>query len=267
MASHPIEINGKKIMYFIYGNGKPVVLIHGFGEDHSIWHNQVAYFKNQYRLIIPDLPGSGSSELSNDLSIEGMADIVKNIVDAQVKSPGEKIVLVGHSMGGYIALAYAEKYPEDLAGLGLFHSTSYADTKEKIITRKKGIEFIETHGAFAFLKTTLPNLFSAATKEHQPELVEALIEKSSLFSASALVAYYEAMIDRPDRREILKHSKIPIMLIMSENDQAVPIADSLEQSSLPENSYITVLKDSGHMGMLEEPIETNQALARFLEAC
>ena len=267
MASHPIEIKGKKIMYYVYGNGKPVVLIHGFGEDHSIWHNQVAFFKNQYQLIIPDLPGSGASELFNDMSIEEMADIVKLIVDESVHSPGEKIVLVGHSMGGYIALAYAEKYSEDLAGLGLFHSTSYADTKEKIITRKKGIEFIETHGAFAFLKTTLPNLFSTVTKEHQPELIEALIEKSSHFSASALVAYYEAMIKRPDRRDILKNSKIPVMLIMSENDQAVPIADSLEQSSLPEKSYITILKDSGHMGMVEEPIETNQALKRFLEAC
>src|SRR5690606_23251687 len=146
-------------------------------EDHTIWHNQIAYFKNQYQLIIPDLPGSGLSELCNNMSIEGMADVVKTIVDESVKSCGEKIVLVGHSMGGYIALAYAEKYPEDLCGLGLFHSTSYADSKEKIITRKKGIEFIETHGAFAFLKATLPNLFSAVTKEQQPELVESLIEK------------------------------------------------------------------------------------------
>ena len=264
MASNQIEIKGKKMMYYMYGTGKPVVLIHGFGEDHSIWHNQI---KNQYQLIIPDLPGSGASELYNNISIEGMADIIKTIVVESIQSPGEKIVLVGHSMGGYIALAYAEKYPEDLAGLGLFHSTSYADSKEKIINRKKGIEFIETHGAFAFLKTTLPNLFSAITKEQQPELVESLIEKSSHFSASALVTYYEAMIDRPDRRDILKQSKIPVMLIMSENDQAIPIADSLEQSSLPEKSYITILKNSGHMGMVEEPMESNQAISRFLEAC
>ena len=267
MASNQIEIKGKKMMYYMYGTGKPVVLIHGFGEDHSIWHNQIAYFKNQYQLIIPDLPGSGASELYNNISIEGMAEIIKTIVDESIQSPGEKIVLVGHSMGGYIALAYAEKYPEDLAGLGLFHSTSYADSKEKIINRKKGIEFIETHGAHAFLKTTLPNLFSQETKEQQPELVEAFIEKSSHFSASALVTYYEAMIDRPDRRDILKQSKMPVMLIMSENDQAIPIADSLEQSSLPEKSYITILKNSGHMGMVEEPMESNQAISRFLEAC
>ena len=98
-------------------------------------------------------------------------------------------------------------------------------------------------------------------------MVEAFIEKSSHFSASALVTYYEAMIDRPDRRDILKQSKIPVMLIMSENDQAIPIADSLEQSSLPEKSYITILKNSGHMGMVEEPMESNQAISRFLEAC
>ncbi len=267
MASHQMEIKGKKIIYYVYGTGKPVVLIHGFGEDHSIWQNQVAYFKNQYQFIIPDLPGTGASEFCNDMSVEGMADIVKVMVDQKVQSPAEKIVLVGHSMGGYIALAYAEKYADSLAGLGLFHSTSYADSKEKIIIRKKGIEFIETHGASAFLKTTLPNLFSTVTKEQQPELVEQLIEKSGNFTASALVTYYESMIERPDRRGILKNSKIPIILIMSENDQAIPIADILEQSSLPENSYITILKNSGHMGMVEEPIESNLALARFLEAC
>lgn len=267
MASHQIEIQGRKIIYCVYGTGKTLVLLHGFGEDHSIWHNQVAYFKNQYKIITPDLPGTSSSELSHDMSIEGMADIVKTIVDSELKSPDEKIILVGHSMGGYIAMAYAEKYADDLAGLGLFHSTSYADSKEKIITRKKGIEFIETHGAAAFLKTTLPNLFFSATKEHQPELLESLIEKSGHFSTSSLVAYYEAMINRPDRRDVLKKVKIPVMFVMSENDQAIPIADSLEQSSFPENSYITILKNSGHMGMVEEPMESNQALTRFLDAC
>ncbi|MBA2498797.1 MAG: alpha/beta hydrolase [Chitinophagaceae bacterium] len=267
MASHQIEIKGKKIIYYLYGSGKPVVFIHGFGEDHSIWQNQIAHFKNQYQLIIPDLPGSGTSELVNDMSIEGMADIVKNIADDAIQTPNEKIIIIGHSMGGYIALAFAEKYPDAPSGLGLFHSTSYADSKEKIITRKKGIEFIETHGASSFLRTTLPNLFSLTTKESQPELIEQLIENSGNFSASTLVTYYESMINRPDRRNILENIKLPVLSIFSENDQAVPLSDSLEQSILPGKSYITILKNSGHMGMLEDPIESNIALARFLNDC
>src|SRR5690606_4701010 len=245
---------------------KPVILVHGFGEDHSVWQNQVAYFKNKYQLIIPDLPGSGASEMTDNMSIDVMALIIKKITDSIVKE-NEKVILVGHSMGGYISLAYAEKNSERLLGLGLFHSSSYADSKEKIITRKKGIEFIETHGAFPFLKNTLPNLFSNHTKEQQPELVQQLIEKSGNFTASALVTYYESMIDRPDRRSILETSTIPVLFIISENDQAIPISDSLEQTSLPGKSYITILKNSGHMGMLEEPLESNLALARFLEEC
>ena len=267
MATNQIEIKGKKIVYYLYGSGKPIVLVHGFGEDHSVWHNQVAYFKNQFQLIIPDLPGSGSSQMTDDMSIDGMAVIIKKIIEAEVQEEHEKIILIGHSMGGYIALAFAEKYPETLCGLGLFHSTSYADSKEKIINRKKGIEFIETHGAFSFLKNTLPGLFSDHTKEQQPELVDQLIEKSGNFSASALVTYYESMIDRPDRRTILEKATIPVLFMISENDQAIPISDSLEQTSLPGKSYITILKNSGHMGMLEEPLESNLALARFLEEC
>ena len=266
MATNQIKFKGKKIVYYVYGTGKPVILIHGFGEDHSVWHNQVAYFKNKYQLVIPDLPGSGASEMTDDMSIDGMALIIKKIIEAVTKED-DKIILIGHSMGGYISLAYAEKYSEKLLGLGLFHSSSYADSKEKIITRKKGIEFIETHGAFSFLKNTLPNLFSNHTKEQQPELVQQLIEKSGNFSASALVTYYESMIDRPDRRSILETSTIPVLFIISENDQAIPVSDSLEQTSLPGKSYITILKNSGHMGMLEEPLESNLALARFLEEC
>jgi pimeloyl-ACP methyl ester carboxylesterase len=120
-----ILYRGKRIFYQLIGNGAPVVLIHGFGEDGEIWKNQIGLLKHKFNLIIPDLPGSGKSQIIDDMSVEGMAEIIKSIIDTEspdILHPGGfRGALVGHSMGGYIALAFAEKYPACLTGFGLFH--------------------------------------------------------------------------------------------------------------------------------------------------
>lgn len=262
MISKTISINNKNIAYKIYGEGKPVLLLHGFGEDSSVWHNQIAFLENDYRLIVPDLPGSGASPLTDDVSMEGIADTVKQIVE---KEEIEKFILIGHSMGGYATLAFAEKFSQMLTGFGLFHSSAYADSQEKIETRKKGIEFIKEHGALAFLKTAIPNLFSDTTKEQNPGIVDAFIKSLPDFSNEALIAYYEAMIARPDRTAILSATTLPILFIMGAHDKAVPYEDALKQSALPSVSYINILYNSGHMGMLEETEKANQALKTFLD--
>lgn len=256
-----ISIDQAIIHYTVTGNGKPVVLIHGFGENSDVWKNQVAFLKDSYQLIIPELPGSGQSSLVDDMSMEGMAAVIKQILDKEHTS---NCTMIGHSMGGYITLAFAEKDPELLNGFGLFHSTAYADSEEKKATRKKGIAFIKEHGAFEFLKTTTPNLFSALTKEERPELIDQQIAGLSNFLPPSLVSYYQAMMQRPDRTNILKTSAVPVLFIMGEDDNAVPIKDVLEQCHLPGKSYIHVLNSSGHMGMLEETDKSNKALAHFL---
>ncbi|OYW17353.1 MAG: alpha/beta hydrolase [Sphingobacteriales bacterium 12-47-4] len=247
--------------YQVAGTGKTVVLIHGFGEHSDIWDQLIIELKDSFHLIIPELPGTGKTQLIQDMSMEGMAETIKAILD-QEEIP--QAILVGHSMGGYITMAFAEKYPALLKAYCLFHSSAYADTEEKKATRRKGIQFIRDHGAFEFLKTATPNLFSPKTRDERPELIDRQIRGLSNFSADSLVSYYEAMIQRPDRREILKISKVPVLFLAGENDNAIPLADVLEQCHLPEISYIDVLNQSGHMGMLEEPDECTEALKNFL---
>jgi pimeloyl-ACP methyl ester carboxylesterase len=267
MAEKYISINNHSIFYRVEGNGKPVVFIHGFGEDGSVWDKQLDHLKNRFQFIIPDLPGSGRSEMIDDMSIEGMAEVIKKILDAESKaaSPeGFKGPLIGHSMGGYIVLAFAEKYPRLLNGFGLFHSTSYADTEEKKVNRRKGNEFIKQHGGFEFLKTAVPNLFSPNSKDEMPELIDEFITSLSNFRGDALVSYYEAMIQRPDRTAILKNATIPVLFIAGKFDNAVPLKDCLEQCHLPEKSYFHVLERSGHMGMMEETEKSNESLEKYL---
>jgi len=275
-----IKIGNKKIFYNHTGSGRIVVLIHGFGEDGSVWDHQVKFLKNNFRLIIPDLPGSGKSEMVDDMSMEGMADVIKQILDTELSkdSPSkaqvllhdmieqndEGIGIIGHSMGGYITLAFAERYPGYLNGFGLFHSSAYPDNDEKKEIRRKGIEFINQHGAFEFLKTSIPNLFSLLTREQKPQLVKDHVDSASNFSEAALLSYYKSMMQRPNRITILEKASIPVLFIMGEYDTAVPLSDSLKLCSLPEKVYIHLLQYSGHMGMYEEVGKTNQILGEYL---
>lgn len=252
----------KTLFYREEGSGLPVVLLHGFAEDGAIWNNQAEQLKVSYRVLIPDLPGSGlSSSLSSDTSMEKMADDILLLLDREAV---QNCVLIGHSMGGYIALAFAEKYPERLKGLGLFHSTAYADSEEKKAARQKSIEFIRKFGSAAFIRQSAPNLFSTDTRNDHQELITWMIDRYSGFSPDSLVYYYEAMIRRPDRTAVLKRLEKPVLFVIGNQDQAVPPQQALEQSHLPALSHIHILKQSGHAGMLEEPAQSNSILQSFL---
>ena len=257
-----VQSSGKEIFYRVHGEGKAIVLVHGFGETGDIWNGQIATLQKCGKLIIPDLPGSGRSEMVNDMSIEGMADVVLQITKAEVQD--EKAIIIGHSMGGYITLAMAERNPGAFRALGLFHSTAYADSEEKIATRRKGIEFIRQHGAYEFLKTSIPNLFAPDSREKYASAIEELIREGNNFSPAALVSYYDAMIRRPDRSRVLETMKVPILFVLGKHDAAVPLQDTLALCALPDLSYIHVLHQSGHMGMLEEADRTNRILFDFI---
>lgn len=267
-----IMFNNSRLSYSIFGSGSTIVLLHGFGEGSTVWKNQLEALKD-FRVIVPDLPGSGLSEMIDDMSMEGMADALKFMLEQECPGhqnggdllmPRTGIILIGHSMGGYITLAFAEKFPGLLNGFGLFHSTAYADSEEKIQTRRKGMDFINKNGAFEFLKTAIPNLYSPFTRENYPSLIEEQIQASHNFSNAALVNYYESMIRRPNRVEILKNSRVPVLFILGKSDTAVPLKDGLEQCYLPSLSYIDVLERSGHMGMIEEKEKANNILLKYL---
>lgn len=274
-----IYFEGKKIFYTVSGNGKPVMLIHGFGETGEVWKNQIEILKDHFQLIVPDLPGSGKSEMIDDMSMEGMAEVIKVIFDKEENfqqsessqaSPGggdlkgAGAAVIGHSMGGYITLAFAKKYSNYLSAFGLFHSSAYADSEEKKAIRSKGIEFIKEYGAFEFLKAATPNLFSPLSNEQNPGLINEFILSMNNFSDAALVSYYKAMMQRPDNTELLKTTALPVLFVIGEFDNTIPLPDGLRLSLLPEKSYIHVLHQSGHLGMLEEEEKSNQLLYKFL---
>lgn len=260
-----IQYKKSKLVYHQYGKGVPVILLHGFGETNAVWKNQVKVLSKICNLIVLDLPGSGKSPLmelqSRKLTIVNLADAVYAIIK---KENFDKCIMLGHSMGGYITLAFAEKYPGRLKAFGLVHSTAFADSKEKKQIRLKGIDVIEKYGSYAFLKTTQPGLFSAGFKKKHPEIVNDLIEEGRSSAKKSLQQYYYAMMNRPARTSVLKDNKLPVLFVMGTEDNAAPLNDVLQQVHLPVKTYIHILKNTGHMGMLEKPLQLNRILKDFI---
>jgi pimeloyl-ACP methyl ester carboxylesterase len=289
MTSGPSDSRGPSdspiLFYREEGRGLPVVLLHGFAEDGAIWNNQAVYLTAYCRVIIPNLPasgifvasglspgshlspesrlspGSGLSPAAEAVSMEELAEKVLELLD---HLGIEKCILIGHSMGGYIALAFAQANPERLIALGLFHSTAYADDEEKIATRRKSIAFIRNNGAAPFIRQSTANLFSSYTREHDPGLISGMIDRYSSFSPDALISYYEAMIIRPDRTAVLRQFDGPVLFIAGALDTLIPIGHSLEQCHLPAISHFHILENAGHSGMLEAPERSNAIIHSFL---
>jgi pimeloyl-ACP methyl ester carboxylesterase len=262
MQEHMVIEKDVSLYYTSEGEGEPLMLVHGFGEDGYIWNKVTGNLKKQFRLIIPDLPGSGQSFCTpENITIESLADNILLILE---KEGIDSLTMIGHSMGGYVTLAFAEKYPDKLNKFGLFHSTAYADSDDKKKARQKNIDFIKKHGSAKFLEQAIPGLFSEQTKTNNPSIIDDLISRYSNFSPSALVAYTEAMMNRPDRIEVLKNFKKPVLFILGEYDTAVPLEQGLKQCSIPEFSYIYICTHSGHQAMLEEPEFSQNAMVDFL---
>ncbi len=266
MTEKTITCQSAKLFYRTIGKGSPVVLLHGFGEDGDIWTNQVGYLKDHYQLIVPDLPGSGRSDLIDDMSIEGMAGAVKEIILHELPASAEQVRVIGHSMGGYITLALAEQFPEFIHAIGLVHSSAYADDDAKKASRLKSIEFIKANGAYEFLKTAIPGLFGPVWTPGHEDAIEALIQKGKQLTPAALIKYYQAMIARPERTAVLSNFSGPVLFIMGEHDKAVPFEQSIRQTPLINLAYIYILRNSAHMGMWEESEKVNEALLYFLNA-
>ena len=253
-----------KINYRKTGSGDSIMLIHGFAEDGSIWNEQVAHLAKLYTLILPDLPGSGISRTlkpSPNNTIDDFAQLILAIADEEKL---DRFTLMGHSMGGYVTLAFAELFPSRLNGFGLIHSTAFADSEEKKINRTRSIEFILKFGSLLFFETMIPGLYSDKYVHENAENVQKHIHQANAFDAETLAAYYEMIKVRPDRRSVLTEFKKPILFIAGTEDKAVLLKDSLEQCYLPADHHVTLLNGVGHMGMMEAPEKVNAAIENFM---
>ncbi|SFF35698.1 alpha/beta fold hydrolase [Thermoflexibacter ruber] len=254
------------LSYLEKGQGNPVVLIHGFCEDKSLWVKFVSPLSASNRLVCVDLPNFGESPTMQEISIEQMADsVIDTIKHLQI----EKCVVIGHSLGGYVALAMAELYPEQLAGLGLFHSTAFEDTPERKENRNKAIASIKENGVEPFVRTLIPSLFSPVQKQKEniKKNIDILINNAKQIPPANIITTLQAMRDRKDRIDILKNINLPVLFIVGKDDVPVPLEASMAQCYLPKNSLVSIMAEVGHMGMIEAEKNCQIVVKNFLEYC
>lgn len=259
-----INWKGDDYHYQVTGKGPAILLVHGFAEDSRVWDQQVPHLSADFQVITVDIPGSHANSADSPPQAASMEEFAEGLQAILDQEKIDQAILIGHSMGGYISLAFAAQFPDRLRAFGLFHSTALSDSEERKTIRRRGIEFIQNNGAERFLEQSIPNLFSEDYKKANPATVQACIRRyAPHLPPAALIRYYEAMIARPDRTTVLQTFPRPILFVLGRHDGTIPPDQLLPQTHLPAISVVEILEKSGHMGMLEETERTNALLHRF----
>lgn len=238
---------------------KTIVFLHGFCENSSLFLNQITQLKESFNILCIDLPGFGQSNVIKNVTIPQMADEVKMVID-YLKI--ENCYLFGHSMGGYVSLAFAKKYENMLAGLGLIHTTAAKDSFERLAKRKQLIGFIQKNSPSFFYKTFFPDLF--LDKEKNKTKIQNLIENAEKSNPNGVIEAIKAMMMREETYAVLQKLNIPVFFGIGKHDTIITDNDMFEQAALCKTAAICYLQNSNHMGMLEEPEKLNQAIFNFV---
>lgn len=243
------------------GSGPSLVLIHGFCESKEMWKTFSDELSTNYTVYCPDLPGFGESSLNgNHISLEETAVLIQEWMEKnKINDP----VIIGHSLGGYVTLALTELMGSKLKGIGLFHSSAFADNEEKKKTRNKTIDFIKKFGVDKFIDSFVPPLFSDQHLIEQKEKIKELIALGKKSSKKGILAYLVAMRDRKDRFEVWKTYQGPKLMIAGKLDGSVKIEVSRQHQSFA--SLYHELSGTGHMGMFEEREKTLKIVKDFLK--
>jgi 3-oxoadipate enol-lactonase len=247
----------------VRGNGTPLVLLHGFPLDHTMWEAQIEAFATRCRLIALDQRGFGRSSLGKQpLTIERMADDLAALLDAlQVREPA---IICGLSMGGYVSLVFHRKYAPRVRALILCDTRPGADTPAGFADRQALIERVRTTGSVAVVDALLPKLLAPATFDRQPDVVERVRKMMLAKPPASMVAGLHGLASRPDTTNHLRHIDVPTLAIVGEYDAlTTPAVMAAMADAIPQCRQV-VIPQAGHMTPMENPSAFNEAVIDFL---
>ncbi|HSD05786.1 alpha/beta hydrolase [Flavobacterium sp.] len=258
-----IEVNDINLSYDDVGEGRiPIIFLHGFPFDKTMWASQVEYLKNSYRLIACDIRGFGkSTDEQTPLNISLFAD---DLIEFMNKLDIEKAVICGLSMGGYITLNAAKRYPERFEALILCDTQCMADAPEVKEKRIKNIEEIENNGAANFNEAFIKSVFHKDSLIHKKELVENLRNVVFANSNRIIMQGLLALAVRTETCSVLKNINIPTLIICGREDAVTPLEKSEYLNHHIEGSQLKIIENAGHVSNLEQPDQFNECLSEFL---
>jgi pimeloyl-ACP methyl ester carboxylesterase len=260
MRKH-ITFKGIEVSYTDTGSGACILLLHGYLESSEIWEDFVPLLSDHFRVIAMDIPGHGmSGSWGREHSMSDLADSVKELMENEgIK----KLVLVGHSMGGYVSMAFAAAYPERLAGYVLFHSTCFADNDEKKTNREREISLILCDRKRQIINVNIPKAFADSNVERMHKQVVRCQEIAFQNEDRGIISLLNGMKNRSDHSTTLSDSTLPLLLIGGEKDNYIPMEVFSRLAQLAPHASLLRLKESGHMGFIEEADLSAETLLEF----
>lgn len=241
---------------------RTVVLLHGYLESLCVWEEFADILKRNMRVIALDIPGHGVSEVIGEIhSMEFVADVVADVLKQQEV---ERATIVGHSMGGYVAMALLERHPELVEGIVMFHSTPYADSDEKKANREREIACIQAGKKDALAAISPAQAFANDNVKRFRGDIEGLAEQIFLTDDDGICALLRGMMARPDRSKVLAEARIPKLFFFGSKDNY--IVKETAQRMIDENpdAQVVWLENSGHMGFIEQEKESANILIEFI---
>jgi pimeloyl-ACP methyl ester carboxylesterase len=256
------QISGLQVFEDGHKNNKPVIFIHGFPFDHTMWRNQVEFLKQNYYCITYDIRGLGQSGPGDgQYTIEGFADDIFQIMD-ELKL--NKPVLCGLSMGGYIALRAAERDQKLFGGLVLMNTKAAPDDNEGKLKRAEGIKKINAQGIEKFIAGFVPNCFGDIAVNEMKDVYEDTLNKSMKSNPTGVKGCLLAMAGRTDTDPFLEKIEIPALVLCGSLDKLIPAQVMRRMSEKIKDSEFAATPRAGHLTPLENPDFVNDVLAGFL---
>jgi len=257
-----IPFDKGELCYTIEGEGPVVVLLHGFLEDHNIWNTIAKKLSLKNKVITIDLPGFGKSSVFNDIhSMQFMANTVYYVL---IEENIDSCVMVGHSMGGYVTLAFAELYPKKVTGIILFHSHAGADDEESKKNRDRTINIVQSD-RLGYINSFIQLMFAEKNVKHFEDEIDHLKDRATKTTREGIIAALAGMRDRQDRIGFLKKAEIPVFFIIGKKDSRIPFKKVIAQLEAPQNCEALIIDDVGHLGFIEAEELTYSALEHFVE--
>jgi pimeloyl-ACP methyl ester carboxylesterase len=254
---------GRRICYSDSGKGTAIVLLHGYLESSEVWNGFKDKLASEFRVISMDLPGHGLSDIYDEThSMEFMATVVKELLDGLSIS---KVFITGHSLGGYVALAFLELYPDYLSGYIMFHSHPFSDSAEAVEKRIREIMIVKAGKKHLMYPDNVIKMFAPSNIDKYSEALERSKEIASKIPGEGIIAVLTGMMQRPSRSALMEEGRVPCLWILGLMDSYIPCDIILSKVKLPSNASAVVLKNSGHVGFIEEEEKSFEVIVRFIK--